>query len=88
MKDTDKIIEPFCELDDDMLETVNGGVQIGDVVTCKSSQVKYCNGCGALMQNYSATITGLRGVLEGKNVYWVKLGCCGYKSSVIESSIV
>jgi hypothetical protein len=79
---------PIAELDDEVLEGVNGGVAIGEVVHCNSSTVQYCKGCGKLLQNYEATITGVRGVLEGKTVYWIKLGCCGYRTSVIETSIL
>ena len=50
--------------------------------------MQYCKRCGKLLQNYQATITGVRGVLDGKTVYWVTLKCCGYKTSIIETSIV
>ena len=54
----------------------------------KSSKVQYCKSCGKLLNYYTATITGLRGVLEGTPVYWIKLHCCGYRTSIIESSII
>lgn len=76
------------ELNDDELDTVVGGYGVGDTVQCKSSTIKYCSKCGKLMNNYSATITGVRGVLDGKTVYWITLSCCGNKTSVIETSIV
>ena len=89
MKDLDEnVTASFCELDDDVLESVSGGVEIGQVVQCRSSQVQYCPGCGVLLQNYEATITGVRGVLEGRTVYWIKLNCCGRTTSVIETSIL
>ena len=78
----------IMELDDDQLDAVNGGAAIGDVVQIHSLKVAYCPKCGKLLQDYEATITGLRGVLEGKNVYWIKLSCCGNRSSVIETSII
>jgi len=61
---------------------------VGDVIYVKSSKVQYCKSCGKLLNYYTATITGLRGVLEGTPVYWIKLHCCGYRTSVIESSII
>lgn len=76
------------ELDDELLDNVSGGVAIGDVVQVKSSQVLYCENCGRLLMNYQATITGVRGTLDGKTVYWVTRNCCGYKSNVIETAIV
>ena len=82
-------IASFGELDDDMLEGVSGGaLSNGTVITCRSSMVKYCNGCGRLLDTYQATITGVRGVLDGKTVYWIKRNCCGHKTSVIETAII
>lgn len=78
----------MIELDDDQLDTVSGGVSVGDVVQVKSFKVEYCRGCAKLLTNYEATITGVRGVLDGKTVYWIKRSCCGYKSSVSETSIL
>ena len=79
---------PIGELDDDELASVSGGVNVGDFVKCRSFEVQYCKGCGKLIQNYQGTITGVRGVLKGKTVYWIKLDCCGYRTSVIETSIL
>lgn len=78
----------MLELADNELNMVVGGYDAGTTVHCKSTTVQYCKNCGRLIQNYDATITGVRGVLDGKTVYWIKLNCCGYKTSVIESSIV
>ena len=75
------------ELDDNMLESVSGGYNAGDVVKCKNNTLEYCKGCGRLITNVEATITGVRGVLDGKTVYWIKRNCCGYKTSVIEDYI-
>ena len=75
------------ELNDDELDAVVGGYDIGTTVHCRSSTIKYCKSCGRLMQNYDATITGVHGVLDGNTVYWITLNCCGYKTSVIETSI-
>lgn len=83
-----ELTAPMGELDDDMLETVTGGASVGDVVNIRSSRIDYCKGCGKLLTNYHATITGVRGVLDGHTVYWVKHNCCGYRTSVIETSIV
>lgn len=79
---------PAEELDDDILETVVGGVSVGDVVKIRSNRIDYCAKCGHLLTNYEATITGVRGVLDGKTIYWITRNCCGYHSSVSEVSIV
>lgn len=71
------------ELNDEQLEEIVGGVEIGQTVQIKSTKIDYCPNCGKLLLNYSATITGLRGVLDGKNVYWITRDCCGYKTSAI-----
>lgn len=76
------------EINDDELDTVVGGYGVGDTVRMKSSVVKYCPNCGRLMLEYTATITGVRGVLDGKTVYYIKLGCCGHKTSEIETAII
>lgn len=60
---------------------------IGDVVNCEKSSVEYCRICGKLLKNYQATITGFRGTLDGKDVYWIKSHCCGHKTSAIETEI-
>ena len=75
------------ELNDDLLEQVSGGVEIGDAVNIRSDRIEYCAGCGRLLTNYDATITGVRGVLDGKTVYWVTRKCCSRKSSAIETCI-
>jgi hypothetical protein len=79
---------PIEELDDDMLEAVTGGYSAGDVVNVNTQKVKYCEKCGRLIMNYQATITGVRGELDGKTVYWVTRNCCGYRTCVIETAIV
>ena len=76
------------ELQDSVLENVTGGVNIGDTVTIRDNRIDYCPRCGRLLMNYQATITGVRGVLDGNTLYWVTRKCCGYKSSVIETAIV
>ena len=76
------------ELSDAELDTVVGGYEIGQKVRCNRWSVEYCPKCGKLLLNYEATITGIRGELDGKTLYWVTFGCCGYKSCVIETAIV
>ena len=76
------------ELNDDQLNQIVGGVSVGDVVQLRSNVIQYCPRCAKLLMNYEATITGLRGVLDGKKIYWITRKCCGYKTSVIESDIV
>lgn len=76
------------ELDDEQLDNVSGGVSIGDVVRAKSWEVKYCPRCGKLLLDYEATITGVRGTVDGKTLYWITRSCCGYKSSVSETAII
>lgn len=75
------------ELNDDELDNVNGGYSVGDVVRVRSHQINYCQKCGRLLLDYEATITGVRGVLDGHTQYWVERKCCGYKSCVIETAI-
>lgn len=79
--------EKNYELNDDQLDQVVGGYGVGDTVTCTKSAIEYCEGCGKLLNNYQATITGVRGVLDGKTVYWVTRSCCGKKSSMSETEI-
>ena len=79
---------PMEELDDDMLDTVVGGVEIGDTVTCSKSAIEYCSGCGKLLKNYQATIVGVRGVLDGNTIYWITRNCCGKKTSMSELEIL
>ncbi|MBQ7138079.1 MAG: hypothetical protein IJO39_03685 [Clostridia bacterium] len=76
------------ELNDEELDTVVGGYGIGDTVLCSHDDIVYCSNCGRLLKNYSATITGVRGVLDGKTLYWVTRKCCGHKSSIIETEIL
>lgn len=80
--------EGVQELDDDQLDHVVGGYSVGDVVTCNKWSIEYCPRCGKLLRNYEVTITGERGVVDGKKLYWCTYSCCGYKSSVLESAII
>ena len=75
------------ELNDEELDTVVGGVSIGDTVHCWNVDIAYGSNCGSLLKNYSATITGVRGVLDGHTLYWVTRNCCGWKSSIIDTEI-
>ena len=75
------------ELNDDELDNVVGGYGVGDTVTCSADAISYCSNCGRLLKNYEVTITGVRGVLKGKTIYWVTRKCCGHKSSIIETEI-
>ena len=77
-----------CELDDDELDAVVGGYEAGQKVRCNRWSVDYCPKCGKLLLNYEATITGVRGEIDGKTLYWITRDCCGYKTSVIETAIV
>lgn len=76
------------ELSEDELEKVVGGYSIGDTVSIRSTQINYCPRCARLLMNYEATITGIRGVLDGKTIYWITRKCCDYKTSILESDIV
>ncbi len=86
------------EIDDDMLDEVTGGAgtdtvvtlkyRVGDVVIINPSEITYCPSCAKLLKNYEATITGIRGILNGSPVYWITRKCCGCKSSEIEYAIV
>lgn len=87
-----------AELSDDMLDAVAGGTgtdtvvtlkyRVGDVVIINPSEITYCPSCARLLKNYEATITGIRGILNGNPVYWITRKCCGYKTSEIEYAIV
>ena len=87
-ENTNSIEQDITELNDDQLETVVGGYSIGDTVRCSHSDIAYCSNCGRLLKNYEVTITGIRGILDGKMLYWVKRNCCGTNSSIIETEIL
>lgn len=86
------------ELTDDMLDAVAGGTgtdtvvtlkyRVGDVVIINPMEINYCPSCAKLLNNYEATITGVRGILDGVPIYWITRKCCGYKTSEIEYAIV
>ena len=84
----DRIKNDISELSDDQLDQVVGGHSIGDTVRCSKSAINYCSNCGTLLKNYQAKITGVRGVLDGKTVYWVTRSCCGLKTSIHETEIL
>ena len=75
------------EVNDEELDNVVGGYGVGDTVICSRCEIEYCPNCGRLLKNYSATITGVRGVLDGHTLYWVTRNCCGYHSSIIDTEI-
>ena len=56
------------ELSDDELGMVVGGYAVGQKVRCNRWSVEYCPKCGRLLMNYEATITGVRGELDGKTL--------------------
>lgn len=60
---------------------------IGDVVNCEKTRIEYCPKCGKLLRNYQATIIGLRGTLDGNDVYWIYRHCCSCKTIAIETEI-
>lgn len=86
MKNKEKDFSPI-ELDDDQLEDISGGYEVGSVVSISSPTIRYCPGCGRLIRNLPVTITGVRGVLDGKTIYWITHSCCGHKTSEIETVI-
>jgi len=75
-------------LNEEELNQMVGGYSVGDTVRCSFADIAYCANCGRLLKNYDVTITGVRGVLDGKTIYWVERRCCGHKSSVIETEIL
>ena len=87
-----------AELSDDTLDAVTGGTgtdtvvtlkyRVGEVVVATRDMIDYCQNCARLLKNYEVTITGVRGILNGVPLYWVKRSCCGHKSSVIEYEIL
>lgn len=86
--DLNRMDDGIAELNDDELTAVSGGYGVGDTVRCSKYAIEYCSNCGVLLKNYRATITGVRGVLDGKTLYWVTYGCCGKKTSIIETEIL
>ena len=84
----DRIGNDISELSEDQLEQVVGGYSVGNTVRCSKDMIEYCSRCGTLLKNYQATITGVRGVLDGKTIYWVTRNCCGQRSTIIETEIV
>lgn len=76
------------EISDDELDLVAGGYEVGTTVHCRDDKINYCSNCGKLLLRYDATVTGIRGVLDGQTIYWITRHCCGYKSSIIESAII
>ena len=79
--------EKNYELNDEQLDQVVGGYGVGDTVTCTKSAIEYCEGCGRLLNNYQAKITGVRGVLDGNTIYWITRNCCGKKTIMSELEI-
>ena len=86
------------EISDDILDAVAGGTgtdtvvtlkyRVGDVVIINPPEINYCPRCAKLLKNYEATITGVRGILNGVPIYWITRKCCEYKTSEIENVIV
>lgn len=76
------------EMDDEQLNQVVGGVEIGQTIQAKSNYINYCPRCARLLLNYTATVTGIRGYLDGHALYWITRDCCGYKTSIIDTDIV
>jgi len=68
------------ELNDEELENVVGGFEIGDHVVAHSySLTYYCPGCGKLATYAYGTVIG-KEWYEREQHYWliVKYDCCGY----------
>lgn len=86
MENKEKNIAPI-DLDDDQLEGVSGGYAAGDTVTVSSPNIEYCPKCARLIANLPATVTGVRGILNGKTIYWVTFSCCGHKTSRLEDDL-
>lgn len=76
------------ELSDDELDQVVGGYGIGDTVFCSHFNVEYCSNCGRLLKNFEATITGVRGVLNGQTIYFITRKCCGKNATIPETAIL
>ena len=86
MENTEKDFTPI-RLDDEQLEDISGGYAVGEVVKITPNIIEYCPGCGRLVNNLPATITGVRGILDNKTIYWVTQSCCGYRSSRVETCL-
>ena len=67
------------ELNDEELENVAGGFEIGDHVVANSYTISYCPGCSKLAMYAYGTIIGKRWD-EREQHYWLELkyDCCGY----------
>jgi len=81
-------MEKDMALNDDCLEEVTGGYGVGDTVLIRPNRIEYCPNCARLIANLPVTLTGVRGVLDGKTIYWVTYSCCGHRTSRIETDIL
>jgi len=75
-----------CELDDDELDAVVGGVSVGKHVKMDSRMVRYCPGCGKLASVVTGTVVGKMYYEKGGCCFVdVRSDCCGYVERALES---
>lgn len=79
---------PIEELNDDELDSVVGGISVGDTIHIRRGRVEYCPTCGRLVMDINATVTGIRGQRNGVTYYWISYQCCGHRTSVGDDVIV
>lgn len=81
----DRIENGVSELNDAQLDEVVGGYRVGDTVRLKRTLFTHCPGCGKVLTEYSATITGTRDLY---NAYYITHNCCGFKGGTFEEDIL
>ena len=67
------------ELNDEELEKVVGGFEIGDHVRANARMIRYCPGCGKLAMYSYGTVVG-KTWYERDQLYFldIKTDCCGH----------
>lgn len=73
------------ELNDDELDSVVGGVNVGDSVKVDSKMIRYCPGCGKLAMVFTGTVVGKTYYEKGGFYFFdVRSNCCGYVERATE----
>ena len=71
--------EERFELNDEELDKVVGGIDVGDRVKVNAGSVRYCPGCGKLAMKFNGTVVGKRYYEAGGHYFIeVKADCCGH----------
>jgi len=73
------------ELNDDELDKVVGGIDVGDRVKVDCHMICYCPGCGRGYTSFYGTVTGKNWYEKNKHyILMVKADCCGYESRAVD----